>query len=498
MKFKGTILALFVLLWAHIPAHAQQEVEEGLSYHIDRQITIGHSRNPLWLNANKHGLSSVKDDNGYIRAGVTGHTVLGNSGDWRLNYGADLALAYNFTSSFVIQQLYGDLQFRKVTLSVGSKEREAQLKNNELSSGAQTFGTNARPTPMISLETPDYVNILRDNKWLGLKFRFGYGITTDWRWQRHFVAEKNRYTGRNWEHNQALYLRIGDEELFPLVYEGGFEMACQFGGTIYDYNQTDMKKIKMKQRFKDFIESIYAGGNDPTDSGYDNAQGNTLGSWLMSLSYKLPNEAKVRLYFDHFFEDHSQLFLQYGWKDGLFGGEITLPKNRVATSLVYEYIHTSDQSGPIYHDHTEAIPDQTSAVDNYYNHNLYTGWQHWGQAKGNPLYTAPLYNDNHRLIFPNNRFSAHHIGLAGDPMASLHYRLLYTYSENLGTYQLPFDDKKYNTSFLAELTYSPSHIGRWDTRGNSIRLGFGFDRGSLLGNNTGFQLTFCSKGWLKH
>lgn len=479
-------------------AYSQEENDEGLTYHIDRQITFGHGQNPLWLNANKYGLSSIKDDNGFIKGGITGQTVLGNSGDWWLKYGADLAVAYNFSSTLIIQQLYGDLQFRKLTLSVGSKQRKAQLKNNELSSGGQTFGINARPIPEISLETPEYVNILKDNNLIGLKFRFGYGMTTDWRWQRHFAAEDTRYTSRHWLHNQALYLRVGDEERFPLVYEGGFEWSNQFGGTIHNYNQTDLKRIKMHQRFKDFFKAIYAGGSDPTDAGYDNAQGNTVGSWLMSLSYKLPNEAKVRLYFDHYFEDHSQLFLQYGWKDGLLGGEITLPKNRIATSLVYEYIHTTDQSGPIYHDHTEAVSDQISAVDNYYNHNLYTGWQHWGQAIGNPLYIAQLYNKNLRLNFANNRFIAHHVGLAGDPMKELHYRLLYTYSTNLGTYQHPFDDKKYNTSFLAELTYSPTHIGSWDTRGNSIRLGFGFDRGNLIGNNTGFQLTFCSKGWLKH
>ena len=237
-------------------AYSQEENDEGLTYHIDRQITFGHGQNPLWLNANKYGLSSIKDDNGFIKGGITGQTVLGNSGDWWLKYGADLAVAYNFSSTLIIQQLYGDLQFRKLTLSVGSKQRKAQLKNNELSSGGQTFGINARPIPEISLETPEYVNILKDNNLIGLKFRFGYGMTTDWRWQRHFAAEDTRYTSRHWLHNQALYLRVGDEERFPLVYEGGFEWSNQFGGTIHNYNQTDLKRIKMHQRFKDFFKAI--------------------------------------------------------------------------------------------------------------------------------------------------------------------------------------------------------------------------------------------------
>lgn len=467
--------------------------ERELNYNIERQITIGNGNNPLWLNANKFGLSSIKDDNGYLRAGISGIEPLGNAQEWHFNYGIDVAAAYNFTSSFIIQQLYGELQYKKIVISVGSKERPANLKNNELSSGSQTFGINARPIPEISIGTSDYFNILRNSNLLGLKFHFGYGVTTDWRWQKHFVNTGERYTGKTLSHTQSGFLRIGNEKKFPLVFEGGLEWGCIFGGTSYNLDYGNIKEVTMNHGIKQFIEAIYGGGSDPTDAGYNNAQGNTLGSLLFSLSYKL-NDAKIRLYLDHFFEDHSQMFFEYGWKDGLYGCEITLPKNRIASSLVYEYVRTDNQSGPIYHDATQAIPDQISAADNYYNHTIYTGWQHWGQAIGNPLYTAPLYNSNGKIVFANNRLRAHHIGICGDPLNSLHYKLLYSYSTNYGTYDAPLDSKMYNNSFLAEVTYSPKNIGTWNLEGNSIRLGFGFDRGELLGNNTGFQLTICSKG----
>lgn len=78
------------------------------------------------------------------------------------------------------------------------------------------------------------------------------------------------------------------------------------------------------------------------------------------------------------------MFLQYGWLDGMVGIEATLPKNRFVDHIVYEFVKTTYQSGPIYHDHTPEIKDQISGQDNYYNHNMYAGWQHWGQALGNP------------------------------------------------------------------------------------------------------------------
>lgn len=467
-----------------------------LDYQIERQITLGNHHNPLWLGANKQGLSSLKSSNGYLRGGLYGQKELGGSGHWKARFGADVAVAYNFTSSFIVQQLYGELSYRKFNLTLGSKERPMNLKNNELSSGSQTFGINARPVPELRFETSDYVNLLPNSNVLGLKFEFGYGMTTDGHWQKHFAADGSRYTSNILYHTQSGFLRIGDEKVFPLVFEGGLEWACQFGGTIHNLGTGDMSKIKMGHSFKDFYHAIYGGGSDPTDGIYNGAEGNTLGSWLFSLSCKLPHEGRARIYYDHFFEDHSQLFLQYGWKDGLYGLELTLPHNSAVSSIVYEYLTTRDQSGPIYHDHTEAVPDQISATDNYYNHTLYDGWQHWGRAMGNPLYVGPLWSGDHVLSFPCNRLRAHHVGLSGDPLRELHYRVLYTYEEGWGTYDVPYLNKKYGTSFLAEIGYSPRRLGRWNVSGNTIRLGFGFDKGKLRGSATGFQLTFVSNGHL--
>ena len=87
----------------------------------------------------------------------------------------DLALPYHFTSKFVVQQLYVDVDYRKVRLSLGSKERTMMMKNNWLSSGSQTFGINARPIPEVRIELPDYISISGKKNWLAIKGHFGYG-----------------------------------------------------------------------------------------------------------------------------------------------------------------------------------------------------------------------------------------------------------------------------------------------------------------------------------
>ncbi len=43
---------------------------KGLGYAVEAQATISSAQTPLWLNANKHGLSSLEKTNGYLLAGI--------------------------------------------------------------------------------------------------------------------------------------------------------------------------------------------------------------------------------------------------------------------------------------------------------------------------------------------------------------------------------------------------------------------------------------------
>ncbi len=497
----ATLLVCCLLCAYGMKTQAQSQARErvkqlghNVSYRIEGQSTFSDHDSPLWLNANKYGLSSISGNNGYIRVGAFRSTETDSTYNWKFGYGIDMAAAYDFTSSFILQQLYADIQYKKVRLSIGSKERPANLKNPQLSSGSQTLGTNARPIPEFRIEIPEYISLTGTSNWVGIKGHFGYGFFTDNNWKGTYTEPGRQYADHVLYHSKSGFLRFGNEDKFPLIFEGGIEMANQFGGIIRNYPR-EGESLPMGHSIKDFIEIIYSGGSDPGEGVYANAMGNTVGSWLFSLSYKF-KDAKLRVYYDHFFEDHSQLFFQYGWKDGLIGIEFQLPENRFISTLLYERIGTKDQSGAVYHDHTEAIPDQISAKDNYYNHGLYTSWTHWGQAIGNPLYTSPLYRHDGQLSFDNNRFIGHHFGISGSPTEEIAYRILYTYTSNWGTYSAPYDEIKYGNSFLCEIAYSPKRIGKHRTQGWQAKAAFGLDRGEQTGNHTGFQLTISKTGWL--
>ena len=496
-KIAAFIVMLLLPCWIANAQNAFQRALKGITYEAELGIGVANEHTPLWLTANKYGVTSTEKNHGYLSLGVFRSDVRDSSYHWRIGYGAELVGAYHFTNAFTVQQLYADFAYKRVRLSVGSKQRSMALKNQELSTGSQTLGSNARPVPEVRFELPEYWSITGKSNWAAIKGHVAYGMMTDGNWQEGYVKPGYHYAKNALYHSKAGYLRIGNEDKFPIVFEGGLEMATQFGGTVYNpigREGATSGTLEMGSGVGDFFDALIGKGADATDEEYSNSAGNTLGSWLFSLSYK-GNDWKLRAYYDHFFEDHSMMFFEYGWKDGLIGVEATLPQNPFVSTVVYEYMNTTYQSGPVYHDHTAAIPDQISGVDNYYNHNLYQGWQHWGQSMGNALYVSPLYREDGTLRFDGNRFKAHHVGICGEPVEGLHYRLLYTYMKNWGSYAAPYEDVYRNNSFLCEATYALPRLGKIGN-GWQVGLGFAIDRGKVIGNNTGLSVTIQKRGWL--
>ena len=489
-------LCTICLLTGCLPLFSQ--LSKGITYSTESNIvwSNGDDYAPFWFTSNRYGMSSADTNNGYLRAGIFRSTKQDNNRKWKQGYALELAAAYNYSSSFIVQQAYYDLAYGPMQLSIGSKERKSALKNPLLSGGGLTFGTNARPIPEVRFELPEYLTIPGTNDWIHIKGFLSYGRYTDNNWQKDFAAPKQRYTKNALHHGKAGFMKIGNEKKFPLYFEGGLEMAAQFGGTAYNVThgrgESTTETIHMSSGIKDFFKAFIPSGSDPTDgSGYDNVAGNHLGSWHFSLCYAQAGEWKIRAYYEHFFEDHSMMFFEYGWKDGLAGLEITLPKNPFVHTVVYEYMGSKDQAGPVYHDHTPEIPDQISAIDNYYNHTIYTGWQHWGMAIGSPFILSPIYNTDGSIRFMNNRAIVHHIGIYGEPTSQLSYRILASHAKYWGTYMQPLLDTKEQTSTLLEIAYSPKKWQGWQVNASAA-----YDHGKMLGNNFGGMVTLRKTGVL--
>ena len=486
-----------LLLWLVCAASAgfaqERSVVDSLHYRVEMQATLGTGdHSPLWLNANKYGLSSLKKTNGYVRGALYRPLSADNGRKWGFGYGVDVAVAAGFTSTLVIQQAYVEGRWLKGVLTVGAKEQPMELKNQELSTGSQTLGINARPVPQVRIALPEYWAIPGLRNWLSLKGHIAYGKTTDNKWQKDFVAPQQRYTEGTLYHSKAGYLKIGPKNI---SFEVGLEMATQFGGTSYTYENGVEKKYENDHGFKAFTNALFLSGSDVTDGDFKNTAGNHLGSWVARFNLDQPTWY-LGVYADQFFEDHSMLThfnksggktYWYGFKDMLLGAELKLKRNPWLNNIVVEYIHTKYQAGPVYHDETDNVRHQISGRDNYYNHHLYTGWQHWGQVMGNPLYLSPLYNDDGKIEVEHNRFVGWHLGMSGDPLSRLHYRFLLSWQRSYGSYYYLPTNPQENVSLLAEANYNMNH--GWYLKG-----AFGMDGGKLRGNNYGIQITISKTG----
>ena len=205
------------------------------------------------------------------------------------------------------------------------------------------------------------------------------------------------------------------------------------------------------------------------------------GEYSGSISFAPGNGWCFRPYWEHYFEDHSQMTFEYGpWKDGLWGVEITFPQNKFISKFVYEFMATKDQTGAVNHDYTPEVPEQVSGGDNYFNHYLYGAWQTWGMSIGTPLAISPLYNRTHTIYIYNTRIIANHFALEGNPVEGLDWRFLLTFSKNWGTYRYPLKDVLNNCNGLLELKYSCKK-----PKGLYVAGSIAWDKGKLLGNNFG-------------
>ena len=495
---------------------SRRDVFSDINAYAEAQTTVGNGRNPLWLNANKYGLSSLDSDNGYLRMAVEHDVAADSCRRWGVGYGLDVAAAYNNTSTLIVQQAYFEGRYKLGTLTVGSKQQPMELRDNELSSGAQTLGINARPVPQVRLGLNDYWTIPILGRWFAFKGHLAFGMMTDGNWQESFAkGTPNKWNKNTRYHQKAGYLRIGkDDERHHLTFTIGLEMASQFGGTVYNWAGTDENEnheeaVKLKSNLKSYWNAFT--GMTSADAGegiYENAEGNLLGSWVMRLAWN-DDRMTAGLYMDHYFEDHSGMFFLdydgygsgenwnvkersryflYSLKDFLLGFDLKLKRVKAVNSFVVEYMTTKYQSGPIYHDRTQNISDHIAGRDNYYNHSSLSGWQHWGQVIGNPLYLSPLYNDNGYIGTQCNRFRALHLGVSGDPMPGLHYRVKASWQKGWGKYDDPYMEPRENTSLLVEASYRTVDE-RSFLRPVTLTLGLGADFGKLRGDNKAVQLT---------
>ena len=113
MKITKITSLIFIILLLPISVLAQSNesgIFDGMKLDIESSTTVSSGEYaPLWLSSNKYGLSSVEPSSNYERVSLMRGTENDSLKSWRWGYGLDLAVCFNSTSNFVVQQAYVDL-----------------------------------------------------------------------------------------------------------------------------------------------------------------------------------------------------------------------------------------------------------------------------------------------------------------------------------------------------------------------------------------------------
>jgi hypothetical protein len=460
--------------------------QSGVTYRLETFGSLSSGNyTPFWLNSNTYGVVPLKTNNGYLRSDVSWKNAF--SDDWKFEAGIDLIAATNHTSSIWVQQLYGDISFRKIKLSIGSKERYNSMLNKRLSTGDMNYSMNARPIPEVNFSIPEYMTVPFTKDILQLKADFAVGKS----WDNNYIEETKQKTAPYakdilWHHKSLFFHMEDPEGSFPFVFTFGLDHAVQWGGWTSYSEFGDLPHSP-----KDFLRIVLGkqGGESAVDGDQINVLGNHQGTYNLKFGYK-HRLFETTFYKQHYFDDNSGM--EYAnWRDGIWGTEIKFLNQSYLKQIVLEYIQTTNQSGPMHF--LDYDPDRNvrgGGNDDYYNHDFYySGWSYYGRTLGNPLLTSPEYNTDNALFFKNNRIKAVHLGMEGNVTPEIDYRTLFTGMQSWGRMRRPFLDRKDNFSMLIECNYQSDRLRNW-----ALRVQIALDKGDLYEDNFGVSMKITKSG----
>ena len=443
---------------AMLEAMAKAQIKRSLKYRFESVGTIGDGlHTPFWLSSNRQGLASATENSGYMRYGMFGEMLLPSG--FGMKYGMDLGIGTGLQENWFVQQLYIDLGWKWLGMSMGMKERSDGLLNIDLSSGGLMYSGNCRPIPQIRIGSPEYVRLNILDNLFSLKGHVAYGIYTDGKWRGSDILAP--YTDGILHHSKDVFLKIGDADRFPLELTMGVEAYSQFGGTMhnrcYDENGELLEEYQLPHNLKAFGRILASSADGSTEDG------KTLGNCLLSLD-AIFQTWTVRAYYEHPFVSgtHGGEFT-----DGMLGMELNLPSNWPVRDIVVEYM---DSPG-------------------IYNSLRYDSYSLNGLAIGSPVFISPVCDDVSGGRFRDSRVRMLHFGIDGGIGNRFDYALKLTSSHHDAT---GISDGECDLlSAVASVCVLAGDDYSWKF---GLSAGFDSDECNWLGDNKGLMLSI-TKMW---
>lgn len=402
-----------------------------------------------------------------------------------------------------VQQLFAEVKWRSLFLSVGLKDRNSCFVDQELSSGDLLWSGNSRAIPEVRIGFVDFQNIPLTKGWVQIDACISYGKFVDTKWvNNHF----DYYTGKRnpgtlWTYKR-LALRSNPDK--PFMGQIGIQMSGLFGGKTFYYGDGTLISVADNYNgFKDFIQILLPFW-DSSKEGY--RVGDTKGTWDIAARYRFKGGESLRAYVQFPWEDSSGIYKANGF-DGLYGLEFKLGRRWWITGAVAEYLDMTNMSGPliwdpVYNSDGVTLGYKASGRDAYYNNFFYRAYVNYGMTMGTPMVQGSLFftGDGHETIpedgtLPYFRVRGFHIALTGNLTDNCEYVVKYNHRKAWG------DTNKFTLirpieadSFIAGARYSFNQVP-----GLSLGAAIAVDHGTMPGNAVAGMVTLSyEKRIMKH
>ena len=431
---------------------------------------------PTWIQSLENGEVSASAYSGSVSAGI--YKKADSPHRWYdYDFGVEVAGRVQKpveSSPWGMMQGYGTGYFKSLyaharlyifDLTAGIKPQRELTADSTLSMGSLLLSGNSHPLPRVTVGI---------EQWRPFPGLFGYvelkgGLTHAW-------MVDNQYIKGGFLHHKWIGLRFGGKLPVNIAYE--FHHAAEWGGTSPDYGD-------LGNDWQAFKNVFLAQGGGTLRTDQLNAQGNHVGSQQLTLTAK-GKGWEVSAYWQNFFEDNFA-FIGTGLNkaDGLWGISMKQSRWPFIEGVTYEFMNTTDQSGP-WHDRDGLC---YAGNDSYYRNSVFqNGWNYFLRSMGTPFITSPLFNEDGTIYTLNSRVRVHHAGIRGD-IYGFRYRGIVSYARNYGNDNSRRAPLTENTAVMIEVK---KHVEQaW---GLDFGLRLAADFGTQWGNQFGAMLTISKKG----
>ena len=430
---------------------------------------------PFWLRTNQYGIVPNKAPIATFRGGIYHDydKLRPKKYDW--GYGIDAAVNVGAENKFYLPEAYVKVKLNKFEFYAGRRREIIGLVDTTLTSGSYIWSGNALPIPKIQISIPEYLPLKFTKGLLSIKGSYSHG------WFDNQGVVKDFYL-----HQKTFYARIGKPNWKVKMY-AGFNHQVQWGGTptVSVPNAAEAGRA-FPSTFKDYIYTItgFSLNNLTPDqqamftiNDAYNRVGNHLGSIDLGVEINF-EKSSLLLYRQNIYETGSLYYLS-SVQDGLNG--LSWKNKNISTNfsikeVLVEYLYTKSQGGSLSSD--APISELRGSV-NYFNHGQYlNGWSYLSQIIGTAFISPeqnfiPLQNE----YIANNRVSLWHLGISGS-VYKTNFEAKFSISNNLGTYNAPFNKSQFSSLINAYLPY----------KNYQLKYSLAFDSGGLYPNSAGLYL----------